>query len=666
MPRTSSIAFRLLATCATVLALVLSLVTGLVYWKTVRAVEASGAEHLTAQAQLIRNQLETLSLVLRANAERSAQVFASSLPGTIRVDRSQTVKSGDHAAATMRAGDTVLNNNFAAVDQFARISKGVATVFVREGDDFVRVSTSVKKEDGSRAVGTLLGKSHPAYKSMMAGVESTGPVRLFGRDYMAKYTPVMIDGRVEGVLFVGFDYTEDWKATVEQLKNMRIGEHGYPYVIDARPGPANGTILAHPTAVGRKVDQEGMSPHYRELLKQGDGLMRYTLSDGRYKVASITPTPAWGYVIAASLDVDELMSSARGLRNLLLVLMPVALLLGGGLIFLIVRHSLRPLEDLAASVAKLGDGDLTASASYLRDDEIGALGRGFNAMADALRVLMEDTRSAVDELDRSMLALGAVSERVASGSRGQSDAATSVATAVEQLSTSVETVAGNARDTHALCAETGAFAAEGERVVQEASRKVAAIADSVAGSSQTISLLGERSLEIGRVVGVIRDIAEQTNLLALNAAIEAARAGEQGRGFAVVADEVRKLAERTSSSTGEIAAMVDAIQVEAGRATASMEQCSEQVTAGVSRAMAAAEALSRINASVESTLQKVSSIAGSIREQSAAAQDISGHVERIASMTEANTLAADESRAAVGVLGACAGRLKANVGRFRV
>ncbi len=329
-----------------------------------------------------------------------------------------------------------------------------------------------------------------------------------------------------------------------------------------------------------------------------------------------------------------------------------------------IRRSLRPLDDLEANVARLREGDLTVRADCTREDEIGRLGRGFNSMADALRALMEQTRSAVDELGHSMATLDAVSGRVATESRGQSDSAASVASAVEELSASVETVAASAHDTEALCAETRTFAVEGEQIVRLASSEVASIADSVAASSQTIRTLVERSAEIGRIVAVIGDIAEQTNLLALNAAIEAARAGDQGRGFAVVADEVRKLAERTTASTGEIAAMVGAIQTEAGRATESMEQCDRQVGTGVARAKAAAEALAKINVSVGSTLQKVSYIAGSIREQSASAQDISNHVERIAAMTETNTRAAEEARTVVMALDGCAVRLRASVGRF--
>jgi methyl-accepting chemotaxis protein len=324
-----SIALRLVAACAAILALLLFAVTGLVYWKTARAVEAAGVESLQAQAYLIRSQIETLSSALRSNADRSAEVFAASLPGPVRVDHGQTVRSGERTAGTVRAGDTILNNNFAAVDQFARVSKGVATIFVRDGDDFVRVATSVKKEDGSRAVGTLLGKNHPAYKSVIAGIESTGPVRLFGRDYMAKYTPVLVDDKVEALLFVGFDYTDEWKATVEQFRNMRVGLHGYPYLVDARPGQP-GTILVHPgDDIGRRIDEQGVSPHYAVVASQREGTLRYTLPDGRSKVASLAGSPSWGYVVATSLDVDELMSGARSLRNALLVLIPVVLALGG-------------------------------------------------------------------------------------------------------------------------------------------------------------------------------------------------------------------------------------------------------------------------------------------------------------------------------------------------
>jgi methyl-accepting chemotaxis protein len=661
-----SIASRLIATASVIMLVVVSLLTALVYWRNTAAVEKVGLQELSAQARLLRGQLETLAGVLRGNAERSADMFSASLPGPVRVDREQTAQTGEHRAPVVRAGDLVLSNNPAAVDAFSRSSGGVATVFARVGDDFLRVSTSVKKEDGSRAVGTMLGKSHPAYASVIAGKPYVGPARLFGRDYMAKYVPVLADGQVVAMLFVGFDYTAEWKATTAQFSEVRIGEKGYVYLLDARTTASRGTLIVHPKHVGKKAGDEGVAPHYKTILEQREGSLQYEIPGGGRRAASFELSPSWNYIVAASLDQDELMASARDLRNLMLLLAPVALLLGAVLLLLVVRRALRPLGPLAESVARLGAGDLTVRVGHVRNDEIGRLGQGFNAMADALRALIADTATTVGSLRQSMTALEASSRRVAEGSHAQSDAAAGVAASVEELSTGVDTVAENTRDTEALCGRTRELAVEGGTVVDHAASEVGAIAQSVTSASATIRELGGRSADISRIVDVIRDIAEQTNLLALNAAIEAARAGEQGRGFAVVADEVRNLAERTSSSTQEISRMVVAIQGETGRAIDSMEQCRRQVETGVARAHAAGKALGEINGSVDDAMIKVSEIASSIREQSVATQDIARSIERIATMSDANAAAAGESKAAVAVIDQCAVRLEASVGKFRL
>ena len=389
----SSISARLIVTSAVVLAIVLSGVTGLVYWQSARTVEASGMENLTAQAGLIRSQLETLSLVLRGNAQRSAEVFAASLPGEIRIDRAQTIAVGDFKAATVRAGDMVLNNNFIAVDQFAKITKGVATIFVREGDDFLRVATSLKKEDGSRAIGTLLGKSHPAYSSVIDGREFIGPARLFGRDYMTKYTPIKSGNEVVAMLFVGFDYTQDWKATIDQLHDLRIGEKGFVYLIDARPGASRGTLLVHPADAGKKAGAEGMPGYYKDILEQREGTLQYALPDGRVNTASFMVSSAWNYIVAASLDVDELMSSARSLRNLLLVLMPVALLLGIGTVWLITRSIVKPVVRAVAVAESVSRGDTSMTIEVSGHDEASMLLASMQRMTGVLREFSEEQKT---------------------------------------------------------------------------------------------------------------------------------------------------------------------------------------------------------------------------------------------------------------------------------
>ncbi len=214
--------------------------------------------------------------------------------------------------------------------------------------------------------------------------------------------------------------------------------------------------------------------------------------------------------------------------------------------------------------------------------------------------------------------------------------------------------------------EAGKLSAHGKQVVSSAVAGIRQVAETVAESSRSIESLGQRSDEIGRIIQVIDDIANQTNLLALNAAIEAARAGEQGRGFAVVADEVRKLAEKTSAATTEISAMIAAIQADTASAVSSMERGGEQVREGVEQANQAGEALNHIFGSVENVVGLIRQIAEAMNVQKSASEEISQRVEHIADSARESGAAITEATAAFHQMHGLAGQLQETVGRFRL
>jgi methyl-accepting chemotaxis protein len=241
-----------------------------------------------------------------------------------------------------------------------------------------------------------------------------------------------------------------------------------------------------------------------------------------------------------------------------------------------------------------------------------------------------------------------------------------MAAAVEEMSTSMDQVASNTEDVSSQASEAGALAQSGSTDVQSAAKEMDQIAKEVGNASEKIAGLGKQIEEIGSIVVVIREVADQTNLLALNAAIEAARAGEQGRGFAVVADEVRKLAERTTSSAAQITSMVSAIQQGAHDAIGSMQNGHKRVGDGLTLTNQARESILKIDNSSHEVISSVTNITAQMQEQRTAARGLALNVENIAQMTEENAVAVRSMASSIGGLDNMAKQLSASVTQFRL
>jgi methyl-accepting chemotaxis protein len=255
---------------------------------------------------------------------------------------------------------------------------------------------------------------------------------------------------------------------------------------------------------------------------------------------------------------------------------------------------------------------------------------------------------------------------VANGSTSQSEAASAMAATVEQITVSIAHVSEGAFEALRISRNSGELSEHGGEIIHRAAEEIRKIADTVRQTSTSIENLGEQSTRISSIVKVINEIANQTNLLALNAAIEAARAGEQGRGFAVVADEVRKLAERTSKSTQEVTQMIDTIQTSSRIAVDGMAAMVGQVDGGVALAQQAGEAINQINAGSSQVLSTVSDISSALAEQSKASNDIAAHIERVAQMTEENSASAELSASAASDLAKLADDMRTTVNRFKI
>jgi methyl-accepting chemotaxis protein len=335
--------------------------------------------------------------------------------------------------------------------------------------------------------------------------------------------------------------------------------------------------------------------------------------------------------------------------------------------------SLSVLRGFASGITKLtmvlraaSEGDLTKVVEDPSNDELGQIGIILNNTLADMRSMIESILQHAATLANSSEELTASAAQVAQATEAQRDQANQIATAMQEMSATVAEVSENSSVTSNHAQKAEKMALEGGEIVSQTIRTIREVADSVHEMGQRIEQLGKSSGEIGRIIGVIDDIADQTNLLALNAAIEAARAGEQGRGFAVVADEVRKLAERTTTATKEIASMIQSIQDEASSAVDVMSDSGSKVEASVETAHKAELSLKQIIESVSSMQQMVTQIATAATEQAAATEEVNGNMTEIAKMVQHSSVATVEAAKACQDLSALAMDLQQATGKFKV
>lgn len=371
----------------------------------------------------------------------------------------------------------------------------------------------------------------------------------------------------------------------------------------------------------------------------------------------------------ANAQLDSLNSTATHARWWVLGLSVGGAALGALLMGVVIREIMRrlggePLHMLEAA-NRIARGDLTIQVDCQNSAAQSVLA-AISDMQSALKATITHSRDVAIQLSDASKVLAENACQVTRSSAQQSEATATMAASMEQVTVSISHVADSADNARTLAAKAGAASTDGGIQVKETIREIGRIAETVSGTSEVIRSLGAQSEQISSIVNVIKDIADQTNLLALNAAIEAARAGEQGRGFAVVADEVRKLAERTTASTKQISDTIHAIQESTLSAVERMSSGSQQVSEGVEKASRTGESMLYIERETTQVIDAVEEISSALIEQRSASSEISRNVERIARMTEENSAAVDEVSRAAQHLEKLATDLRASVDQFRI
>ena len=466
------------------------------------------------------------------------------------------------------------------------------------------------------------------------------------------------------------------KAATEALRAVRYDGNNYLFIVTT----TNHYVLLPPKPEMEGRDASGLKDTngkhiIQEIVKAGaagGGYIDYWFpkagaTEALPKVSYAMGFAPWGWIIGTGIYVDdvdrEFRAIALTLGGISLALLALMGLFGWRISVSVTGQLGGEPRKATAVMRQAADGDLTTEVGETRE---GSMLNALATMMRALRRMVGEINDGANQLVGNADHIARVSSQVAEAAERQSDATAAMAAAMEELTVSSSHISSSARETERNAQDSMRLAADGSTRVGEAVGAIRKMSETVIGASERIRALETRIGEVSSIANVIKEIAGQTNLLALNAAIEAARAGEQGRGFAVVADEVRKLAERTSSATTEIEQMITGIQGDTGNAVSAMNAALPEVEQGIALASLASDALGAIERGAREALTRVHEIADATHEQSAASTSIAQRVEEISHMVD-NTTASIRGAAEAAVnLERIAGGLKEQVARFRV